>query len=128
LVEFPLSEKLLQKHIYYLLKNIDYSEAPGRKIVIEAFEKIIIHFPEEIVNYYVKTTKKFYIFTYFLKYYYYLQIEWDNVLFFYFQAHSRRKRRHCQRSLQFVTQTYFKNQPGFFYNFFFKKIISKKIF
>ena len=39
LIEFPLSDKLMQKYLYLVIKNIGYNDESGRKAVYDCLLK-----------------------------------------------------------------------------------------
>jgi len=53
LIEFPLSEKLIEKHLFFLMKNLDFEEPSGRELVSEILMKILNKFPVEVLEHYV---------------------------------------------------------------------------
>ena len=57
MVEFPLSEKLIEKHLFFLIKNLDFDETSGRELISDILLKIINKFPLEVVEHYVNFIK-----------------------------------------------------------------------
>ena len=53
LTEFPLSEKLIEKHLFFLLKNLEFEESSGRELISEILLKILTKFPVEVLEHYV---------------------------------------------------------------------------
>eukprot|EP01017_Pseudomicrothorax_dubius_P006503 TRINITY_DN11862_c0_g1_i1.p1 TRINITY_DN11862_c0_g1~~TRINITY_DN11862_c0_g1_i1.p1 ORF type:complete len:614 (+),score=147.33 TRINITY_DN11862_c0_g1_i1:61-1842(+) len=49
LLTFPLTDKLLSKHVYFLLKNIRYRDIEGRRVIIECLRDIVETFPEQLL-------------------------------------------------------------------------------
>lgn len=46
-VYYPVSEKLLEKHLQFLLKNLEFNGDSGRKAVIEVLTKLVEILPQE---------------------------------------------------------------------------------
>ena len=52
MIDYPISEKLMQKNIYFLIKNLDFTLKQGRLIVYQILAEIIKAFPMEIIDFY----------------------------------------------------------------------------
>lgn len=55
LIEFPLSEKLAERHLFFLIKNLEYSEPSGREIIADLLMKIVNKLPGELLGHYDET-------------------------------------------------------------------------
>jgi len=58
LIEFPLSEKLIEKNLFFLLKNLEFEESSGRELISEILLKILDKFPVEVLEHYVDFFQK----------------------------------------------------------------------
>lgn len=58
LIEFPLSEKLIEKNLFFIMKNLDFEEPSGRELVSEVLMKVLLKFPIEVLEHYVIFEKK----------------------------------------------------------------------
>ncbi|CAL5362801.1 unnamed protein product [Camellia sinensis] len=50
LLDYHLSEKRLQQHLYFLLSNLRYEHSTGREAVLEMLHAIVIKFPKAIID------------------------------------------------------------------------------
>eukprot|EP00127_Corallochytrium_limacisporum_P005483 Clim_evm31s206 gene=Clim_evmTU31s206 len=50
LVNYPLADKRMERHVHFLIKNLEYEEATGREAVLEALNSVVIRFPTEILE------------------------------------------------------------------------------
>lgn len=54
LVEFPITEQVIEKHLFFFLKYLEYEDANGRSLVADIIYKILSIFPDEVIDHYVK--------------------------------------------------------------------------
>ena len=52
MANFPLSDKLMQNYLNFLIKNTEYAESQGRIAVQEVIKIIIEKFPDSVVNFF----------------------------------------------------------------------------
>jgi U3 small nucleolar RNA-associated protein 20 len=50
LLEYPLEEKRVEQHIYFLIKNLSYFREEGRYQILEIISLLIPQFPTEILD------------------------------------------------------------------------------
>ena len=53
MLNYPISEKLLEKYIMLLLKNLEYTGDAGRRITIDTLKKFIDKVSIELIERYV---------------------------------------------------------------------------
>jgi len=52
LLDYPLGEKRLQRHVSFLVENLEYEYESGRKAVLEVLHRLVTKLPEEILETY----------------------------------------------------------------------------
>ena len=55
LLDYPLGPRRLEKHMLFLVKNLDYTFETGRESMIEMLNSILIKFPQETLDEYSET-------------------------------------------------------------------------
>lgn len=50
LVNFPLTDKLIDKYVNFLVKNLDYEYVEGKETCYELLETILSKFPIELIH------------------------------------------------------------------------------
>lgn len=54
LVDFPLSDKLVQNHINFLVKNVEYQETQGRLLVCQVIRTVTEKFPKPVIDHWTE--------------------------------------------------------------------------
>lgn len=52
LLNYPLSDKLLQNYINFLIKNTEYTDPNGRSLVYEVLKTFLEKFPEQVTRHF----------------------------------------------------------------------------
>ena len=56
MTDYPISEKLFEKYMYFIIKNIDYEE---NKVILEILLVLTEKLPQNIIDHYVLFTNLF---------------------------------------------------------------------
>ena len=58
LTSYPISEKLFEKYIYFLVKNLEYQDYGESPIILDILKILIEQLPQAIIDHYVNVLSR----------------------------------------------------------------------